>query len=215
MVEGQLLIIVFPCELRQVARDLPAHGTCQAGNVLVAGCGQRVEQKASIGLLRVHTVHRDDVEMDIQIQRGTESLHDGQASGLQPTAQLAPPGAAAQVGVDGADECAKHHARGIGGIGHLEAQLVRDAEYVLPSRHVAKKLIHAKGGGVGHPATKAAWAKSTPLARERHDPAVPTVFTSDAKKAVHENATTKVRLEFVKHEGGQFAAPCFQVGEER
>jgi hypothetical protein len=80
---------------------------------------------------------------------------------------------------------------------------------------VAKKLIHAKGGGVGHPATKAAWAKSTPLTRERHDPAVPTVFTSDAKKAVHENATTKVRLEFVKHEGGQFAAPCFQVGEER
>jgi hypothetical protein len=36
---------------------------------------------------------------------------------------------------------------------------------------------------------------------------VPTVFTSDAKKAVRENATTKVSLELVKHEGGQFAAP--------
>jgi hypothetical protein len=32
---------------------------------------------------------------------------------------------------------------------------------------------------------------------------------------VHEDATTKVSLELVKHEGGQFAAPCFKVGEER
>jgi len=44
---------------------------------------------------------------------------------------------------------------------------------------------------------------------------VPTVFTSDAKKAVHEDATTKVRLELVKHEGGKFAASCFQVGQKR
>ena len=33
--------------------------------------------------------------------------------------------------------------------------------------------------------------------------------------AVHEDAATKVRLELVKHEGGQFAASCFQVGQER
>jgi hypothetical protein len=44
---------------------------------------------------------------------------------------------------------------------------------------------------------------------------VPTVFTSDAKKAVRENATTKVSLELVKHEGGQFAAYRFQIGQER
>jgi hypothetical protein len=44
---------------------------------------------------------------------------------------------------------------------------------------------------------------------------VPTVFASDAKKAVHEDATTKVCLELVKHEGGQFAAPRFQIGQER
>jgi hypothetical protein len=46
MVEGQLLVRVFPRELPQVARDLPAHGTGQARNVLVAGCGQGVEQVA-------------------------------------------------------------------------------------------------------------------------------------------------------------------------
>jgi hypothetical protein len=46
MVEGQLLVRVFPGELPQVARDLPAHGTGQARNVLVAGCGQGVEQVA-------------------------------------------------------------------------------------------------------------------------------------------------------------------------
>jgi hypothetical protein len=122
MVEGQLLVLVFPSELPQVARDLPAHGARQARNALVAGCGQRVEQHGSIGPLRVHTIHHDGVEMNIQIQRRAESLHDGQASGLQPTAQLAFPCAAAEVGVDGADECAKHHARGVGRIGHLEAQ---------------------------------------------------------------------------------------------
>jgi len=51
----------------------------------------------SIGLLRVHTIHHDGVKMNIQIQRRSKSLHDGQTSGLQPTAQLALPGAAAEV----------------------------------------------------------------------------------------------------------------------
>jgi len=56
--------------------------------------------------------------------------------------------------------------------------------------------------------------KSTSLARKRHDPAVPTVSTSDAKEAVHEDATTKVRLELVEHEGGKFAASRFQICRE-
>jgi hypothetical protein len=64
-------------------------------------------------------------KMNIQIQRRSKALYHGQASGLQPTAQLALPCAAAEVGVDGTDECAKHHACGIGGIGHLEAQGIR------------------------------------------------------------------------------------------
>jgi hypothetical protein len=45
--------------------------------------------------------------------------------------------------------------------------------------------------------------------------AMPTVFASDAKKAVRENATTKVSLELVKHEGGQFAASRFKIRQER
>ena len=56
MVEGQLLSLVLPSELPQIARDLPAHGTGQARNVLVAGCRQRMEQHASIGLLCVHAI---------------------------------------------------------------------------------------------------------------------------------------------------------------
>ena len=122
MVEGQLLVLVFPRELPQAACDLPAHGTGQARNVFVAGGGQRVEQHGSVGLLRVHAIHRDDVQVNIQIQRRTKSLHDGQASGLQPATQLSLPCAATEVGVDGADECAEHHGRGVGRVGHLEAQ---------------------------------------------------------------------------------------------
>ncbi len=68
MVEGQLVVLIFPGELPQVASDLPAHGTGQARNVLVAGCGQRVEQNASIGLLRVHAIHYEGVKVNIQIQ---------------------------------------------------------------------------------------------------------------------------------------------------
>jgi hypothetical protein len=44
---------------------------------------------------------------------------------------------------------------------------------------------------------------------------MPAVPASDAQKAMNRNATTKVSLELVKHEGGQFAVPCFQVGQER
>jgi hypothetical protein len=43
---------------------------------------------------------------------------------------------------------------------------------------------------------------------------MPALFASDAQKAVNRNATTKVSLELVKHEGGQFAAACFQIGQE-
>jgi hypothetical protein len=35
---------------------------------------------------------------------------------------------------------------------------------------------------------------------------VPAVLASDAEQTVHEDATTKVSLELVKHEAGQLAA---------
>ena len=44
---------------------------------------------------------------------------------------------------------------------------------------------------------------------------MPTVFASDAKKAVCEDAATKVSLELVKHEGRQFAASRFKIRQER
>jgi hypothetical protein len=44
---------------------------------------------------------------------------------------------------------------------------------------------------------------------------MPAVSASDAQKAMNWNATTKVSLELVKHEGGQFAAARFQIGQER
>jgi hypothetical protein len=44
---------------------------------------------------------------------------------------------------------------------------------------------------------------------------MPALFASDAQKAMNRNATTKVSLELVKHEGGQFAAARFQIREER
>jgi hypothetical protein len=80
---------------------------------------------------------------------------------------------------------------------------------------LGKKVVYAESCGVGHPATEAAWAKSTSLARERHDSAVPAVFASYAKKAVREDATTKVRLELVEHEGWQLAASRLQIRQER
>jgi hypothetical protein len=72
--------------------------------------------------------------------------------------------------------------------------LVRDAEYILPSRHAREKVIHAERRRIGHPATETAGAKSASLARERHDSAVPTVLASYTKEAVHEDAATKVGL---------------------
>ena len=55
---------------------------------------------------------------------------------------------------------------------------------------------------------------STSFTRESHDPAVPTILTSDAKKAVHEDTATKVSLELVKHESRQFAASRFQICQD-
>ena len=76
-------------------------------------------------------------------------------------------------------------------------------------------MIYAESCRVGHPATKTARAKATSFARESHNFAVPTVFASDAKKAVNWNATAKIGLELVNHEGGQFTASRFQIRQER
>jgi hypothetical protein len=43
---------------------------------------------------------------------------------------------------------------------------------------------------------------------------MPTVFASDAKKPVHEDAATKVSLELVEDECGQFAASRFEIRQE-
>jgi hypothetical protein len=71
---------------------------------------------------------------------------------------------------------------------------------------LGEKVIHTESCRVGHAAAETARAKSTSFASESHDSAVPTVFASDAKKAVKRNATTKVGLELDKYKGGQFAA---------
>ncbi len=76
-------------------------------------------------------------------------------------------------------------------------------------------MIYTESRRVGHAATETAWAESTSLARESQNSAVPTVLASDAKKAMGRNAATKVSLELVKHEGGQFAASGFQIRQER
>ena len=146
-----------------------------------------MEQQGPVGLLRVHAIHRDDVEMNVQIQRRPESLHDGQASRPQPTTKLALPCTSAEVRVDGADERAKHHARGVWGIGHFEAQGIRQRKHILTGRHVGKQVVHAGGRPVGHAATEAAWAESTSFARKANNPAVPTILATDAKKSVHED----------------------------
>jgi hypothetical protein len=57
--------------------------------------------------------------------------------------------------------------------------------------------------------------KTTALACERYDSAVPTVFAPNAKEAMRGNATAKVRLELVKHEGRQLASLRFQICDER
>ncbi len=76
-------------------------------------------------------------------------------------------------------------------------------------------MIHTEGCRVGHPAAETTWAKTTALARETDGATVPALLASDAQKAVHEDATTKVGLELVKHEGRQFAAPRFQICKKR
>jgi hypothetical protein len=36
-----------------------------------------VEHQPTVGAAGIHTVQREDMEVDVQIQRGSEALHDG------------------------------------------------------------------------------------------------------------------------------------------
>ena len=85
----------------------------------------------------------------------------------------------------------------------------------MPGRHLGEKVIHAESRRVGHAAAETTRAKTTAFAAPRYDSAMPAVSASDAQKAMNRNAATKVSLKLVKHEGRQFAASGFQIGQER
>jgi len=92
IIERCLPVVVRAFEVPQVARDLAADRAGDARDIFIAGGRQRMEQHGSVRLLRVHAVHRDGMEVNVQVQRRAKALHHGQAAELQPAAQLVPAG---------------------------------------------------------------------------------------------------------------------------
>ena len=67
---------------------------------------------------------------------------------------------------------------------------------------------------LGHTPSRTARAEPPSLAREGDNSAVAAVAAANAQEAVRRDAATKVRVDLVKHEGGQIAAADFHVGQE-
>ena len=96
------------------------------------------------------------MEVDIQIERATETLDQGDRTGLRRLAGEA--GLLDQVRGDAAIDDAEHPAHDRGAAGEQEAQRIRDAQHPLAYRLLGKDLIDQQGSALGHAPRAAAGA---------------------------------------------------------
>jgi hypothetical protein len=133
-------------------------------------------------VVREHAVQHERVQMDVEIQRATEALddHHGPAAAIgDAVAALAAP----EELEHRTDGHAVDRASQVVIPGQQVTQPMRQAQDPLTHWHVGKDSIDQVRGPLGHSASAAAWAESTPLAREAHELIVPAARAPKAGKS--------------------------------
>jgi hypothetical protein len=127
------------------------------------------------------------MEVDVQVQRIAEALHEGDGAALEaPAAIDAEPGPPPQRGKDAAEEALEHLARERGP-GEAIAQGKGQGEHPLPDGYPRHDAVHQVRRGVGHAASPARGTEAAPFARERHQTLAGGSVAAHAHEAVRED----------------------------
>jgi hypothetical protein len=143
------------------------------------------------------------VEVDVQIQRTSEALDDGDRTALtvtDPSARCPSP----QPAEHDPDEDRQHVAAEGGVEGELVPQGPREREDPLTHRDVGDHPVDQMCGQFRHAAAATRGAEPA-FATERHHHLVPALLAPHVQAAPREKTASQVRLELLLHERWQSA----------
>jgi len=188
----------------------------------IFGRGQRMEAQTSFRIARVDTVENERMEVDVQVQRIAEALHEGDGAALHrapvPGEARPPP----QRGEDGAHEEAEHRTRERAVEGQAVAQSEGQREHPLPYGDLGQHAVHQLRRGVGHAAPPARGTEPPALAREGDDALGGAGSAAQAHEAVGQDPAGEERpkLAFDEARHGPVSSPgvreeAFELGLHR
>ena len=198
-------------QARQAPCDLPRH----AFHLGVVGWRERVEAQRSFGGPRVDAVEQKRVEVDVQVQRVAEALHEGDGSAMPARDRPLLPGAAPQRREDAAHEDVEHVAHERRVVGKPVAERKGQREHPLPHRHLGQHAIDEMRSGVGHAAPAARRAEAAALAREGDDAIEPAAVAVHADETMREDPAAQEGAELTRDDAGHRPLPRGRGGEER
>jgi len=114
----------------------------------------------------IHSVQKQHVKVNIQIQGAAESLDQGYSPGLGGGAGT--PGLVDEMGLDGPVDDTQYPAHDLGSACEQEPELEGKAQDPLAHRQAGQDLVDQQGGAFDHSPGPATGAKTASLAAEGH-----------------------------------------------
>ena len=145
------------------------------------------------------------MEMDVQVERAPESLHDGH-SAAAPVPDAGVPRAAPKKPED-CPHGTPHDGTAQGVIpGQPVAEAVRQAEDPLAHRYPRDHVVDEMGSALGHTASAAARAQRAALAGERDEPVEFAPGAAEPRESSTKGAALQKLAKLLLHEAGEALA---------
>ncbi len=187
-------------EPRDAPGDLPHHPL----DLEVLGGRQGMEAQRAVRTPLVDAVEEQRVEVDVQVQRVAEALHEGDRAALAADHAPLPARTSAEGGEDSPHEDTQHGARERSIVGKAVAQPERKREHPLSHGHLGEDAVYQVCGRVGHASAATRRAEAPALAREGDDTVEPAVVAVHAHEAVGEDPAAqeaaKLALDEARHD---------------
>ncbi len=200
--------------LLEPARDAPGHPAGHARDLGVVRRPQRVEAHAPFGAAGVDAIEDERVEVEVQIQRVAEALHEGDGAAL---AAREPPllsRSAPERGEDRAHEDGEDQARKARVVGEAVAERKGQREHPLAHGHLGQHAVDEMGGRVGHAPAATGGAEAAPLAGKSDEAIVAAGLAAHAHEAVGEDSALEIAAELALDEARHGALALPRAGEE-
>ncbi len=195
-------------------RKAPRHLPCDALHLGVVGWWERVEAQRSALGSGVDTVEYQRVEVDVEVERIAEALHEGDGAAVPTRDRPLPPGAAPQRAEHGLHEDREHVAHERRVVGKPVAQCEGQREHPLAHGDLGQHAIGQMCGGVGHPAAAARGTETAALAREGDDAIETTAVAVNAQESVGKDPAAQEGAKLARDEAGHRSFACMRASKE-